>query len=108
MAMTFDDRRKTPRVQFEKPLPAKVMAIDGTWSCECELIDMSESGARITLADSAAELTEFFLLLSSFGSPVYRRCRRAWIDGTQMGVAFERGAATPKRSTRRGRRARLE
>jgi len=50
--------QKDARVQFEKPLPAKVMAIDGTWSYDCELIDVSESGARITLADSAAGLTE--------------------------------------------------
>jgi PilZ domain len=107
MAMTFDERRRAHRVQFEKPLDAKIMAIDGTWCHECQLLDVSESGARITLASPAAGLMEFFLVLSSFGIPVYRRCKRAWVDGPQMGVAFQKGAAIEKRLTMRGHRADL-
>jgi hypothetical protein len=97
MKRTFDERRKAPRVQFERPLEAKIMAIDGTWCCECHLIDMSESGARIRLESPAAGLTEFFLVLSSFGKPVYRRCKRAWVEGAQMGVGFQK--STPAEQT---------
>ncbi len=107
MTTTFDERRGAARVQFERPLDAKVMAIDGTWRHECQLLDVSESGARITLACPATDLTEFFLVLSSFGSPVYRRCKRAWVDGAQMGVAFQKGAASGKRLTMRGRQPEL-
>jgi hypothetical protein len=65
------------------------MAIDGTWARECLLVDVSETGARISLNDGVAELTEFFLVLSAFGgSPVFRRCKRRWINGLLMGVAF--------------------
>jgi hypothetical protein len=96
MATTFDARRRDPRVQFETPLAATVMAIDGTWCRECHLIDVSESGARIMLEGPAAELNEFFLVLSSFGHPVYRRCKRSWVDGAQIGVAFQRGPIEEK------------
>ncbi len=96
MATTFDERRKASRVQFEKPLAARIMAIDGTWSRDCHLLDVSESGARIKLESTAAELTEFFLVLSAFGSPVFRRCKRAWVDGPLMGVAFRRGPVAEK------------
>jgi hypothetical protein len=96
MTRIFDERRRAPRVQFEKPLAARVMAIDGTWCRECHLIDVSESGARIALASPAAELTEFFLVLSAFGNPVFRRCKREWVDGAQMGVAFDKSAVMGK------------
>ena len=54
------------------------------------MIDVSETGARIELSSPAAELTEFFLLLTQLGNPV--RCKREWIDGTLMGVSFRRDA----------------
>jgi len=103
MVTTYDERRKTPRVLFEKPLAARIMAIDGTWCRECQMIEVSESGARIRLERMAAELTEFFLVLSSSGSPVFRRCRRAWVDGPTMGVAFERGPVAGKSMAAPGR-----
>jgi hypothetical protein len=96
MTRIYDERRKEVRVQFETPLDARVMAIDGTSFQDCQLIDMSESGARITLSGPAPELTEFFLVLSSFGAPVFRRCRREWVEGAMMGVTFLKGHVTEK------------
>ena len=96
MTRIYDERRKEVRVQFETPLDARVVAIDGTSFRECQLIDMSESGARITLASPAPELTEFFLVLSSFGAPVFRRCRREWVEGPMMGVSFLKGPIAEK------------
>jgi hypothetical protein len=72
------------------------MAIDGTWCRKCFLIDVSDTGARIELTSPAASLTEFFLLLSAFGTPVFRRCTRRWVDGLLMGVIFERGPIEEK------------
>jgi hypothetical protein len=95
--MATNERRKSAsRVRFERPLAVRAMAIDGTWCRGCLLIDVSESGARIELTSPAAELTEFFLLLTAFGDPVFRRCTRKWVDGTLMGVAFNRGAIRDK------------
>jgi hypothetical protein len=96
MTRTFDERRRAHRIQFEKPLGAKVMAIDGTWCRECQMVDVSESGAKIVLTDPEAVLTQFFLVLSAFGSPVFRRCKRSWVDGAAMGVAFQKGPISEK------------
>jgi len=107
MATALNNRRRALRVQFEKPLAARVMAIDGTWCRDCHLLDVSESGARIMLEGPAADLNEFFLLLSSFGPPVFRRCKRAWVDGAQMGVAFQRGPVEEKTPSALRREAEL-
>jgi PilZ domain len=96
MTRIYDERRKEVRVQFETPLDARVMAIDGTSCRECQLIDISESGARMTLASPAPELTEFFLVMSSFTNPVFRHCRREWVDGPMMGVTFQKGPVPEK------------
>jgi hypothetical protein len=54
------------------------------------LIEISDCEAQIELAGYAAELDEFFLLLTGFSNPVFRRCRRKWVHGTQIGVSFKR------------------
>lgn len=72
------------------------MAIDGTWCIECQLINVSETEARIKLTNSAVNDTEFFLLLTKFGDPVFRMCIRRWVDGTLMGVSFQRDFIRPK------------
>jgi hypothetical protein len=94
--LTPERRKGASRVQFEQPLDASLMAIDGTWRCECHLIDVSETGARIELASPAAGLKEFFLLLTTFGNPVFRRCESQWIDGKRMGVKFNTGPVEEK------------
>jgi hypothetical protein len=59
--MTFNELREgETRVKFERPLDARIMAIDGTWCRECLLIDVSETGAQIKLTSPAADLAEFF------------------------------------------------
>jgi hypothetical protein len=82
-------RRKGPaRVRFENPLDVRVMAIDGTWCRDCQLIDVSETMAQIRLTGPAEDDTEFFLLLTRFGDPVFRMCTRRWVYGTLMEVSF--------------------
>ena len=84
----YECRAGGSRVTFERPLEVNLMAIDGTWLRDCLLIDVSETGARIDVGGPAAELTEFFLMLSKFGNPVFRRCTRTWVHGPEMGVTF--------------------
>jgi hypothetical protein len=79
-----------PRVKFERPLDITVMTIDGTRSGEGRLNEISDSEAQIELRGHMAELGEFFLMLTGFGNPVFRRCRRRWVRGTQVGVSFDR------------------
>ena len=87
--MASHERRLSQRVRFEHPMPAQLMAIDGTWRRECTMDDVSEDGAKLTVGSSieGLHLKEFFLLLSSTGL-AYRRCKLAWVNGDQIGVTF--------------------
>jgi hypothetical protein len=76
-------------VEFEDPPNVRVMAIDGTWCIDGQLIDVSEAGARIRLTRPPAKDIRFFLLLTKFGDPVFRMCIRKWVKGTLMGVSFQ-------------------
>jgi hypothetical protein len=90
------------RVQFEPPREVAVMSIDGTWSAEAVLIEISAKEARIRSPILRAELPEFFLMLTTFGNPVFRRCKRAWVNGPEMGLTFAKrkiGTGSPKEAS---------
>jgi PilZ domain len=99
------ERRLSKRVVFEHPVPAQLMAIDGTWRRECTIEDVSDSGAKLSVGSSieGLQLAEFFLVLSSTGL-AYRRCKLAWVNGDQIGVIF---LVRGKGATRRGARDRV-
>jgi hypothetical protein len=42
--VTFKEHRKEPGVIFEQPLDVRVMTIDGTWSGEGLLMEMTDAG----------------------------------------------------------------
>ena len=88
--VTFEERRKEPRLIFEQPLDVRVMTIDGTWSGEGLLMEMTDAGARLKMTGHASELTEFFLILNRFGPPAFRICKRIWVVGEQTGVSFNK------------------
>ncbi len=76
------------RVRFERGIPARLVAIDGTWRRECTLIDMGDDAAELATRNlEGLQLKEFFLLLTSVGV-AYRRCELDWINGERMGVKF--------------------
>ena len=81
--------RKALRVNFQKPIPATIVAADGTWVRECNVIDISEIGAQLTVTASLQGLVlkEFFLKFGSVGL-TYRRCELAWVNGDKLGVSF--------------------
>lgn len=83
------DEDEEPKVKFERPLDIRVMTIDGTRCGEGRLIEISDSDAVIELASHAVDHAEFFLLLTGFGNPVFRRCTRKWVRGAQIGVTFD-------------------
>ena len=86
--MTIEENDE-PRVKFERPLNITVMSIDGTGCEKGHLIQISDYGALIELTGRAFEWSEFFLLLTGFGNPVFRRCERSWTQGIQIGVKFK-------------------
>jgi hypothetical protein len=86
-------------VTFERPLPAQMMAIDGTWRRPCSVKTISEAGATLWLEASikGLALTEFFLVLSTTGL-AYRRCELDRVNGAEIAVKFLR--AKDKRKAR--------
>lgn len=95
------ERRRGERIIFERGVPVQIVGIDGTWHRECQIEDVSESGAKLTIGESAdkVDLKEFFLLLSSTGL-AYRRCELAWQNGGQVGVNFVRPDDRKKKQRR--------
>jgi len=83
------ERRIGPRIRFDHVREARMMGLDGTWQRECIIDNVSDRGAKLTVDESieGLPLQEFFLVLSSTGL-AYRRCRLAWVNGDQIGVAF--------------------
>jgi len=96
------DKRQVARIEFGAGRSMKIIAIDGSWYRECAMLDVSDTGALLELKHSLSGLKfdEFFLSLSSIGV-AFRRCRLAWVNGSQMGVTFlktnERGQSTRHR-----------
>ena len=78
-------------VSFEHPLPAHMMAIDGTWRRSCTVKEVSETGAtlKVEVSIEGLALNEFFLLLSSTGL-AYRRCQLGRVNGEELEVSFLR------------------
>jgi hypothetical protein len=87
--MSGTERRRRDRVEFERGVDVRMIAIDGTWRRDCMMKDVADSGARLILGGSieGLNLKEFFLLLSSTGC-AFRRCELAWVDGEEIGVFF--------------------
>ena len=100
------ERRKGERVTFERGIPAQMMGIDGTWRRECNMEDISETGAKLSVEGSVEglHLKEFFLLLSSTGL-AYRRCELAWVNGDQIGVNFLKTGDKKRKSGKRAQAA---
>ena len=89
--MRLDKPQDARRVAFENPIPAHIMAIDGTWRRACTVKDVSDINATLSVDDSiqGLALNEFFLLRSSTGL-AYRRCQLERVNGTEIAVSFLR------------------
>jgi hypothetical protein len=106
MGRLATDRRRGPaRFIFEHPLDVRILAIDGTWCRDCQLIEVSESSAQISLNGPPVADAEMILLLTKFGCPVFRMCKRTSIDGALINLSFHRDAIGKKFYAKRGREA---
>jgi hypothetical protein len=106
MRMLATDRRRGPaRFRFEYPLDVRVLAIDGTWCRDCQLIEVSDTTALISLSGSPVTDAEMILLLTKFGCPVFRMCKRTSVDGALMNLSFHRDVVGKKLFAKREREA---
>jgi PilZ domain len=94
------EKRKAGRVEFSRGIPTRIVAIDGTWSRDCLMLDVAAGGAKLTAKESVTglNLKEFFLVLSTTGA-AYRRCELVWLNGDQLGVRFLEADRRSKRSS---------
>ena len=93
-----NDKRGANRVNFERGVAVRIMAIDGAWHRDCEMLDVSATGVLLRVSGSLAglELKEFFLVLSTVGT-AHRRCELAWVEGDRLGASFLRDNPKPKK-----------
>lgn len=91
------ERRKGPtRIRFEWPLQAWIMPPDGSLLLDCQVIELSEGGAQLKISCADAKLPEFFLFLTRFGLPVFRRCQTKWVSGNLTGVTLRKVQDPPE------------
>lgn len=84
------EQRAKPRVTFRHAFKSRIVASDGTRSTACLVLDISATGARVSISgalDPRIESKNCFLVLTPNGT-VRRRSRLIWSQGGQMGFEF--------------------
>ena len=77
--------RKKPRQQFH--YNARIQTSSDAPLVPCAIVDISESGARLSL-EAEAQLPEAFMLLLTRNGRTRRHCRLVWRNGQTLGVEF--------------------
>lgn len=89
MGPPMTDRKKR---RFRRKFFERVAALDfgdGSPSTSCEVLDISEGGARLRPLSCAPKmLPEKFILLLSECGKVRRNCRVIWRSVAELGVQF--------------------
>lgn len=98
------EKRKSPRRSLKYRVQVDIGG--GSPPFNCQLADISATGARVVVAlPRAPSSSEILLLLG--GSGAQRRCKVAWREGDEMGLEFvkERVPAQKDPPTRSARRS---
>ena len=82
--------RRKPRRNFH--YNASVLLDGASLPQRCAIADISETGARIVLANEC-ELPERFILLLTSRGEARRHCRLVWRNGLSAGVEFPMSAS---------------
>lgn len=83
------NRRKSARRAIG--YSAKIIAIDGSWAHDCRVVDVSDSGAKLTIQEQS-DLPKDFILALSMDGKATRQCHVMWVKDSEIGVVFERRA----------------
>jgi len=87
------EKRRAPRKVLE--YPAGIDTGDGSPLRPCLLSDISRTGVRVRVAEPSDLPPTVTLVLSRSG--VFRRCRVAWTDGSDLGLEFLDRKRAPSR-----------
>jgi len=82
--MSFTMRREN---REEKGHRAWLDTGDGGPLLSCTLVDISESGAKLSIEDADQIPDRFSLRLSRYGHPCFS-CRTVWRNANTLGVTF--------------------
>ncbi len=82
-------RTESKKVTFTHPLDARCVALDESWSIDCQVLRVWDDGARLFVPDPL-DVTRFFLIFVSSPKLVLRRCKRVWVRGNELEVSYER------------------
>lgn len=101
------EQRAKPRVAFRHAFTSRIFASDGTCSTACLVLDISATGAKVSVSgalDPRIESKNCFLVLTPTGT-VRRRSRLVWDNGGQLGFEFlpdmpATAMSSPKRAGR--------
>jgi hypothetical protein len=97
------ERRDEPRHRVLKK--ALIVFNNGHCSMGCQILDMSDTGAKLMPADIVCCPREF-LLKPVEGEP--RHCAVMWRKGSEIGVRYERQMTTPNEQRHHPRRRVLQ
>jgi hypothetical protein len=75
---------------------AQIMGLDGIAVGDCQLLNVSESGAKLIPQGDAQVPDQFVLTLAKDGS-VQRQCKVKWRTKTDIGVQFVRPTVDSKK-----------
>jgi methyl-accepting chemotaxis protein len=81
-----DDRRG--KVRRTLRIKAHLLCDGDIPELVCTLVDISETGARLTIEEASEVPDEFILVFTANGTP-RRKCRVVWRHDADIGVAFE-------------------
>jgi hypothetical protein len=84
---------KPKRVIFSTPICARCVSADRSWSINCLVLSVWDSGAQLK-ASLPGDFTEFHLLFTSSQKPVFRQCRRVSVWSNVIEVAYLRKRPT--------------
>jgi hypothetical protein len=68
---------------------AKIVANDGSWDRDCRVLDVSQTGAKLAVAQ-ASDIPQDFILALSMDGKATRQCHVMWVKDGEIGVVFER------------------
>ena len=88
--MNFTMRRED---REEKGHRAWLDTGDGSRLLTCTLVDISESGAKLSIEEADQLPEKFSLRLSRYGHPRFA-CRTVWRNANMIGVTFAEEAKT--------------
>lgn len=76
-------------MHFDPPRPARCSSLDGTWSTDCLILSVWETGARLLL-QRPTSIVDLLIAFSSGPMPVFRQGRRTRTNGNELEVEYKR------------------